>query len=542
MTPPHDERLDDDALNWAEEEAAPASGHADSWHVLVVDDDDDVHVVTGLVLEGLVFNGRAVRLLHAKSGAAAVALLRERADVALVLLDVVMESDDAGLRTVRAIREELGNRSVRIVLRTGQPGRAPERDVVVRYEIDGYEVKTSLTAQSLVTVAVAALRAFDLITTLERSRRGLERIVDAAADVARTRTLQGFARAVLPQVQALVGVEGSALFCAPPRARDGAEQAVVLAGSGTYASLEGQEIASVDPTGALLGALTETVTRGSGVHTDEATTLRFLSPRKRAAFARIDARVALDPMDRQLLEVLCSKVAVLLDNVHLLEQLSAAQRATVVALADLAEHRDTDTGGHVLRVARTTDLIARDLHARGILGDALDEVLVEQIGLASMLHDVGKVAIPDAVLLKPGKLDADERTLMETHAEVGARILMRADDLVGDTSYMTVAAQIAQNHHEWFDGKGYPNGLAGEAIPLVARIAAVADVYDALTHARPYKPAWPESDAVGYIHSRSGTQFDPRVVDAFERVRSTPAFTRAASLPRDPSLPVPDGE
>jgi hypothetical protein len=128
--------------------------------------------------------------------------------------------------------------------------------------------------------------------------------------------------------------------------------------------------------------------------------------------------------------------------VQLIELFRKAQQATVVALADLAEYRDTDTGEPVLRVARTTDLLARDLHAAGKFTTELDELLVEQIGLASMLHDVGKVSIPDAVLLKPGLLDDEERRLMQTHAGVGMRILARGDRIVGQRSYLTLAAEI----------------------------------------------------------------------------------------------------
>jgi response regulator RpfG family c-di-GMP phosphodiesterase len=515
--------MNDDAILWTDEPENLSLGPETApWRLLVVDDEDDVHAVTALALGGLVFNGRGIELLSARTGVQAVEVLRAHPDVALVLLDVVMETDDAGLRTVVAIREELRNHKVRIVLRTGQPGRAPERDVVLRYEIDGYEVKTNLTAQALVTVVVAGLRAFDLIQSLERGRRGLEQIVDAAADLSRTRTLSRFGPVVLPQLEAILGVSADALFCAQRRASDAPGRAVVIAATGRHAMLVGRSADEVDT--ALVADVATAVSDGGGMTAGATTVLRLRSPHRRAGVLRIDARTSLSPIEEQLVGVFCTKIAVLLDNVHLLEQVSNAQRATVVALADLAEHRDTDTGGHVLRVARTTDLLARDLHEAGVFGDELDDVLLEQIGLASMLHDVGKVAVPDAVLLKPGGLDSSERAVMERHASVGAGILARADELVGEHSYIAVAAVIAEGHHEWFDGRGYPRGLAGSRIPLAARITAVADVFDALTSKRPYKDPWPPEEALAYIRGRAGTQFDPHVVASFERVYQSPAF------------------
>ena len=135
-----------------------------------------------------------------------------------------------------------------------------------------------------------------------------------------------------------------------------------------------------------------------------------------------------------------------------------------------------------------------------------------------MLHDVGKVAVSDRILCKPGKLDPEEMALMREHAAIGGRILRDASGAVGGRSYLTMGAEIAESHHEKFDGSGYPLGLAGDAIPLSGRIVAVADVYDALLHRRPYKAAWERAAVVDLIRAESGRHFDPRVVDAFAAV------------------------
>jgi putative two-component system response regulator len=182
-----------------------------------------------------------------------------------------------------------------------------------------------------------------------------------------------------------------------------------------------------------------------------------------------------------------------------------ARRETLDRLALVAEYRDDDTGEHVRRVGRTSGLIARTL--------GLPREQVELLAHAATLHDVGKIAVPDRILLKQGGLTDSEYTEMKTHVALGERILAGSR-----SQLLQTAERIARSHHERWDGSGYPRGLRGEEIPLAGRIASVADVFDALTHQRPYKPAWSVADAVAEIRSQSGRQFDPKVVAAFERL------------------------
>jgi putative nucleotidyltransferase with HDIG domain len=185
--------------------------------------------------------------------------------------------------------------------------------------------------------------------------------------------------------------------------------------------------------------------------------------------------------------------------------LEAARVEILTRLARAAEYRDDATHQHTERVARTTRLLARTLKLSPDQADLL--------ALAAPLHDIGKIGIPDAVLLKPGKLTDDEFAVMKTHAQVGANMLAGSGSPV-----LQAAAQIAQHHHERWDGTGYPHRLRGRRIPLAARIVAVADTLDALTHERPYKSAWSLHDALHEIFSQSARQFDPRVVDALHQL------------------------
>lgn len=191
---------------------------------------------------------------------------------------------------------------------------------------------------------------------------------------------------------------------------------------------------------------------------------------------------------------------------------------TIKSLADIAENRDHDTGEHVLKVARMTHEIAWDLKDRGLFLDRLTDPFLTQVGLASILHDVGKVSIPDAVLLKPGRLTPEEMEVMKGHARSGFRIIHKIQDMQADTAYFELAAAIALSHHEKFAGQGYPHGIQGEEIPLEARIVAVSDVFDALTSWRPYKDPWSEENTLAFMDEQSGQMFDPRVVESLHRV------------------------
>jgi two-component system response regulator RpfG len=178
------------------------------------------------------------------------------------------------------------------------------------------------------------------------------------------------------------------------------------------------------------------------------------------------------------------------------------EKETLLRLARAGEFRDEETGYHLIRMARYSRLIAN------AIGLERDEA--ESIELAAPLHDIGKIGIPDGILLKPARLDEPEWITMQRHPVIGHEILKGSA-----SKYVRMGALIALGHHERYDGKGYPNGLEGDHIPLCARIVAVADVYDALTSVRPYKKAWKPADALDYIRAQRGKHFDPRLADAF---------------------------
>jgi putative two-component system response regulator len=215
-------------------------------------------------------------------------------------------------------------------------------------------------------------------------------------------------------------------------------------------------------------------------------------------------------------------------------ELETTQDITIRALASLAETRDDDTGAHILRTQHFVRRLAEELRNDPLFADELDERAIDLMFKSAPLHDIGKVGIPDHILLKPGKLTPEEFEVMKTHVELGRRALVSSIAENGvSTDFLRYAIEIIRAHHEKWDGSGYPKGLSGEDIPLSARIMAVADVYDALTTRRIYKPAFAHEVAVQIILDGRGRHFDPRIIDAF--TRCIPDFRRITGAYADPA-------
>ncbi|HVP10592.1 MAG TPA: HD domain-containing phosphohydrolase [Phycisphaerae bacterium] len=236
----------------------------------------------------------------------------------------------------------------------------------------------------------------------------------------------------------------------------------------------------------------------------------------------------------EYLELISHHAASAIQTLLAREARDEARDSVVVALAKLAEHRDDDTGKHLDRIARFCLELARGLRSNPKYTGPIDDEFLRNIRRTSPLHDIGKVAIPDSILLKPGKLTPEEMTTMRTHVTEGADTLRAVLVRAPSSGYLKMAEEIAQGHHEWFDGGGYPDGLRGDQIPLSARIAAVADVYDALTTKRAYKEAISHEQARTVILEGAGKQFDPDVVAAF--VEREPEILRLAIQLADSSV------
>ncbi|QPF75445.1 DUF3369 domain-containing protein [Roseateles sp. DAIF2] len=473
----------------------------DPWVVMIVDDDPAVHEVTQLVMADFEFAGRRLHFLDAYSGLEARELLASRQDIALVLLDVVMESEHAGLDLARHIREELDNHHVRIVLRTGQPGQAPEEHVIKSYDINDYKEKTELTKRKLITVFYSALRSYRDIMIIEASRLALRRAIDAITKVYDSQNLRRFASAVLEQVAHLLGLEAQGL-CATRVAAYAASHVEgrlkVLAATAEYSRLLVDEELQTLPEEVRIAL--ELALERQQSHFDERHFVGYY--RSSTGNESLLYMVFSEPVDaaaRELLEIFCANVAITYESLLLREEIQDTQRSTVFILGEAVEKRSKETGAHVRRVAELAALLGEAVGMK-----ASD---VEFLRQAAPLHDVGKIGIPDRVLNKPAKLDEEEWAVMQTHARIGYELLNKSDKRI-----LQLGATIAHEHHERWDGQGYPRGLAGEQIHIVGRITALCDVLDALLSERCYKQRWDFDAALDFVKGEAGTRFDPNLV------------------------------
>ena len=200
---------------------------------------------------------------------------------------------------------------------------------------------------------------------------------------------------------------------------------------------------------------------------------------------------------------------------HREKDLVRTRNAVIFGLAKLADYRDRETGQHLERIALYSTCLANALRRDSRFEGRVPASFVKLIGISSVLHDVGKVAIEDAILRKEGRLDPSERRRMQQHTDVGAECIREIEQRLGSCNFLSMARDIAQGHHERWDGEGYPNQVSGEQIPFAARIVAIADVYDALASKRVYKDAFPHEKCVELIAEASGTQFDPHITEVF---------------------------
>jgi diguanylate cyclase (GGDEF)-like protein len=318
--------MDDDLFefNDAAPVAASPSGvsQREPWRILVVDDDPDVHESTSYGLRGLEIEGRGLHLLHAHSGAEALATLRHEPEVAVILLDVVMETEHAGLATVGAIRDELGMANVRIILRTGQPGQAPEIDTIRRFDINDYKTKSELTRTKLYTALTTAIRSYDQLRRLDASRRGLEQIVAASNQFIAEPGLQNFAEGVITQIAGLVGIEPEGLVCACTGnyLLDVGPHCVVIAAAGQLAYLMQRSISEIDDPH-IVSSLRLALTERRNLLAERSVTL-FFPGRDNGDFAAfVYAAAPLREVDMHLLQVFCTNIALCAANVNLVTRL-----------------------------------------------------------------------------------------------------------------------------------------------------------------------------------------------------------------------------
>ena len=473
------------------------------WKIIIADDEKGVHDITRIVLDDFTFEDRGLAFFSAYSSEETLRLLSDHPDTAVILLDVVMETDDAGLEVARRIRQEHQNRFVRIILRTGHPGKAPENKVITEYDINDYKEKTELTAQKLFSAVTSALRAYRDLRIIEQNRRGLEQIIDSSADLFEIQSLRKFANGVLTQLLSILRLDVSSLLTqdAAYFAALDSDDFIIIAATGKFEALLGKPAKKSIPE--VVWQLMERAAREKkSLFLDDAYVGFFATQKGSRHLLYLNDCKNLTEMDKGLIRIFSTNISVALENLDLNQEIIETQKEVIMILGEVIESRSKETGNHVRRVAKVSHLLA--------LEAGLDEKQAELLQMASPMHDVGKVGIPDKILFKPAKLNREELAVIRTHTEIGVDILKNSRREI-----MEAAVLAAQQHHERWDGTGYPKGLKGEEIHIFARITALADVFDSLIHRRTYKDAWPLDRVLDYLKDERGRHFDPALVDIF---------------------------
>ncbi|OYU43349.1 MAG: phosphodiesterase [Burkholderiales bacterium PBB4] len=493
--------MTDDLVFSDEQDADPCSQPQNPWKVMVVDDEPAVHEVTELVMSGFEMDGRGLAFTHCYSAAEAHAVLSKPNDIALILLDVGMESEHAGLDLARQIREDIGNLNVRIVLRTGQPGQAPEEQVIKDYDINDYKEKTDLTRRKLITIFYAGLRAYRDLMRIEHARQGLRRSIEAISQVYDSQNLRSFASAVLEQVNFLLDLNAEGL-CAARLSAYTANSAnghiKVLAATQAYSGLlVDEEVHNLPP--GVKEALERALKDKTSHHADGFYAGYFKTKAGSESIIYMSFPEPINQNARELLELFSRNVAITYDGLLLRDDLEQAQRETIAILGSAIERRTWANTSEMHRIGLVAALLATQA--------GCNEREAELMRLAVTLHDVGKGSVPEEILNKPGPLAPEEWTLMRMHPGHGHALLGQAKSPLHE-----VAATMALEHHEHWDGSGYPRALTETQISLAGRIAAVADVLDSLVCACAYREAWTFAEAFDYLVVRSGSQFDPALI------------------------------
>ena len=342
----------------------------------------------------------------------------------------------------------------------------------------------------------------------------LGRVREICLDIDQTRSLEALYEN-LAHYLAKVSATPSSAFTTLVKYNAVGHALQITHGTGRYAAAAGSPLHD----GLIRERLSNAISQRSNHYSLGAVTFYFPHSENLAILVYVELVQEIDAETRELFKFINDKVASSIQAHSLSKQAIRTGRAMVIALASIAEHKDQNTGEHILRVAIMADEIVQVLCELGYYLEEITPEFKRYISSASILHDVGKVAIPDNILQKIGKLDPDERKIIETHTLRGKEVLEKASRILDDNNYLlSLSCEIALHHHEHYNGQGYPARIAGQDIPLSARIVGLVDVFDALTSVRSYKKAWTEQEAIRYINDQSGKQFDPLIIEAFLRV------------------------
>src|SRR6476620_7034169 len=412
---------EDDIVQLIDDPREKPAEQGPRWKIAVIDDEPAVHDGTRFALSDYRLNGQGLEILSAYSAAEGRELMRRHSDVAVVLLDVIMATDTAGLGLVEFIRKELKNETVRIILRTGQPGQAPERRVIVDYDINDYKAKTELTADKLFTSLTAALRSYQQLERMVQTRRGLEIIIEAASALFDFKSMQRLAEGVLTQIASLLNVDCAGILVLR-EGQNAHETFSVLAGSGCYSHFIGSEVSEIIEHD-LRHLVEEAFTRRHHEFSPRRSVLYIKTLSGREVVVVLEAARHLSSTDRALVEIFCSRLSIAFDNVILYEQLQRANTRLEERVS--ARTQDLTTANRRL-AAQWARLRQANTFKSEILGTVAHD-LKNPLGVI-----LGRTEILQEMIAAAGPLDENVKGQIGYIRDAANRLIEMVDDLVAD--------------------------------------------------------------------------------------------------------------
>lgn len=436
----------------------------DKFRVLIVDDSKTIHSEIKSAIKNLTIENKGVSIDDAY-GYEEFKSTYEPNKYALVMTDLVMEEEDSGMKVINYIRHVANDSKTRIILMTANPEKVPQELLIRDCDINSYIEKKSMNEFSLKLTVISLLKAYKDIIAFEKAINSIEHVVNSSRNMnIEEMLIETFfqIRSFLTLKISNIDIEGAIYLdnhkIFPPKVAHQKQRALSV----RYTFEE-----------EILGKHVKII---------------------------LDSSKRLSDVDKDYVRALLLN----LKQSYFYTELADVETELVFRLANLIETRSEETGQHVRRVSEVSYILGIDF--------GFSEKEASLLKSASGLHDVGKVGIPDHILNKPGRLNDQEFAIMKEHSLIGFELLKNSR-----WKLFELGALIALQHHERWDGTGYPYGLKGQEIAPEARIVQVADVFEALTHDRCYRPAWPIDKAVEYMHDMSGKQFDPNIIEIFKK-------------------------
>ncbi|RTE87422.1 MULTISPECIES: DUF3369 domain-containing protein [Gammaproteobacteria] len=467
----------------------------ESWKILIVDDEPEVHAVTKLALSDFQFLGRGLEFHSAHSGAEAKELIKNNPDAAIVLLDVVMETDDAGLNVARYIREELGNRYTRIILRTGQPGQAPERTVIVNYDINDYKSKTELTAQKLFTAVMSSLRSYRDIISIVHSRNGLEKIIASTNDLFALQSMEQFISGLVQQLSWLIGGARQTFYAAADETQKSSEMKVRAAYGEDADHLQGQIIKSALPKEALVEL--DSVIRTHSIYYGEDFVLAYCPSQCRPQGALLCLAGLSRPLtvkEKELLQLFADNVQVALDNVICLQDTDQLLSELVARLMELEQESYAQ---HPEKQSAYVQLVAEFMKELKWSGEK-----AQVAGTAATLFERAEKLFALIEEQPASKVSPCQQRIIRA-----IRPLQMADSKVSQ-----VAVRALDERLERSDGMGLPAGKLADEISDEAFVFGLARMFYELVH-----QDLPLEDIIGRIEAERGKIYPAELCDLVKK-------------------------